>query len=144
MPSYNHITVIGHLGQDPDLRYTPQGTPICSFTMAVNNRKKVGGEWQDETLWFKIKIWGNQAESASQFLSKGKACLVAGRFEIENWTNRDGKEMTTLVITANEVKFLEKAEGGRPSDTTSDRPRSSTPPASPTPQPDISDDDIPF
>jgi len=112
--------------------------------MAVNNRKKVGGEWQDETLWFKIKIWGNQAESASQFLSKGKACLVAGRFEIENWTNRDGKEMTTLVITANEVKFLEKAEGGRPSDTTSDRPRSSTPPASPTPQPDISDDDIPF
>jgi single-strand DNA-binding protein len=149
MPSYNHITVIGHLGQDPDLRFTSQGTPVCSFTMAVNNRKKIDGEWNDVPIWFKVKVWGKQAESVSQYLSKGRAALVAGQLELENWTNRDGKDVTTLVINSNEVKFLGDGGGGerseRPQNTFSgQRPRASTaaPPAEA--QPDISDDDIPF
>ena len=142
MPSYNHITVIGHLGQDPELRSTPQGTPICSFTMAVNNRKKVDGEWGDVALWFKVKVWGKQAEPVNQFLSKGRPALVAGQLDVETWTNRDGKEMTTMVINANDVKFLGEA-ADRPQG--EGRPRAVTPPPATTPPPpEISDDDIPF
>lgn len=146
MPSYNHITVIGHLGQDPDLRYTPQGSPVCSFTMAVNNRKKIDGEWQDSPLWFKVKVWGKQAESVSQYLSKGRAALVSGQLDLEYWTNRDGKDMTTLVVNSNEVKFL--GDGGERSDrsqnTSGERQRASSAPQTPPAQPNISDDDIPF
>lgn len=145
MPSgYNHITVIGHLGQDPDLRFTPQGTPICSFTMAVNSRKKIDDEWQDIPLWFKIKVWGKQAEPCSQYLSKGRPALVAGQLEIENWTNRDGKEMTTLVINASAVQFLGDGGGSgeRTQNTHSHRPGPKPVPS--PPQSDISEDDIPF
>lgn len=147
MPSYNHITIMGHLGQDPDLRYTPQGTPVCSFTMAVNNRKKVDGEWQDVPLWFKIKVWGKQAEPCSQYLSKGRPALIAGQLETEVWTNRDGKDVTTLVVNASAVQFLGDGGGSneRPQRTSSgDRPRAATPPPPQEAQPEISDDDIPF
>lgn len=149
MPSgYNHITVIGHLGQDPELRFTPQGNPICSFTMAVNSRKKIDGEWNDIPLWFKIKVWGRQAEPCSQYLSKGRPALIAGQLEVENWVDRDGKDKTTLVINASAVQFL--GDGGserseRPQRTSSgDRPRAATPPPSVSPSQDLSDDDIPF
>jgi single-strand DNA-binding protein len=148
MPSYNHITVIGHLGQDPDLRYTPQGTPICSFTMAVNVRKKVDNEWNNVPLWFKIKVWGKQAEPVAQWLTKGSPALVAGQLDVETWTDRDGKERTTMVINSSAVQFLGEGGGGgdRPQNATSgERPRAATaPPAATNPAPAISDDDIPF
>lgn len=147
MPSgYNHITVIGHLGQDPDLRYTAQGTPICSFTVAVNSRKKIDNEWQDVPLWFKIKVWGKQAEPCSQYLSKGRPALIAGQLETEVWTNRDGKDVTTLVINASAVQFLGDGGGsGERTQNTTSRPRAATPPPQQQDSaPDISDDDIPF
>jgi single-strand DNA-binding protein len=149
MPGYNHVAQIGHLGKDPELRYTPQGTPICSFTMAVNVRKKIDGEWKDSPIWFKVTIWGKQAESVSQYLTKGRSCLAEGSLDVETWTDRDGKERTTLVINATNVVFLDSGgdRGERPqnSGATGERPRAATPPPPPpaatTP---ISDDDIPF
>ncbi len=135
--SFNHIIIAGNLGKDPDIKYTPQGTPICEFTMAVNDRKKVSGEWVDTPVWFKIKVWGKQAEPCSQFLTKGRPAIVSGRLSIEEWLNRDGKNITSLVITAADVKFLGEKSDGPPRASTA--PPSATPPA-----PDISDDDIPF
>lgn len=151
MPSYNQITVIGHLGSDPDMRYTPQGTAVCSFTLAVNNRKKVDGEWKNVAMWFKVKVWGKQAEPVTQFLYKGRPAMVIGRLDVEEWTdNTSGKQRMTFVIDGANVIFLGESggEGGgaRPQDTASsgERPRAATPPPSAPAAPAISDDDIPF
>jgi single-strand DNA-binding protein len=71
--SFNKIIVVGNLGRDPELRYTPQGTPVCSFTMASNERRKdKSGEQQDVATWFKVNVWGKQAETVSQYLTKGR------------------------------------------------------------------------
>lgn len=145
--SFNQATFTGNLGRDPEIRYTPQGTPICDFSIAVNNRKKVDGQWVDEAMWVKVKVWGKQAESCSQYLSKGRPVLVSGKISLENWTSRDSKPMTTLVLDASDVKFLGDGGGSgaaRPQGESSERPRASAAPAAAVAEPEISDDDIPF
>ena len=75
--SFNRIIIVGNLGRDPELRYTPQGTPVCSFTMATNDRRKdKNGEMQDQTTWFRVTLWNRQAETASQYLHKGKSVYI--------------------------------------------------------------------
>src|SRR5260221_6540995 len=72
--SFNKITLVGNLGRDPELRYTPQGTPVCSFSLATNERRKDRntGENNDITTWFRVTLWGRQAETASQYLTRGR------------------------------------------------------------------------
>jgi primosomal replication protein N len=71
--SFNKVILVGNLGRDPELRYTTQGTPVCSFSMATNERRKdKTGEMQDHTTWFRVTLWGRQAETASQYLTKGR------------------------------------------------------------------------
>jgi single-strand DNA-binding protein len=140
--SFNQATFTGNLGKDPDLHFTPQGTPICTFSIAVNNRKKVDGEWKDDVMWVKVKAWNRQAENASQYLQKGRPVLVTGRLSIEQWTGREGKEMTTLVLDSTGIKFLGDGGGAR-SEGQSERPRATTAPT-PPPAQDIDTDDIPF
>jgi single-strand DNA-binding protein len=139
MPNYNNVTMIGHLGKDPELKFLPTGTALCSFSLAVNNRQKVEGEWKDVPMWFKVRLWGKSAEKVSQSLSKGSPCLVNGRLSIEQWTSGEGKNMTSLVIDSTECTFL----GDRPQGN-AERPRAATAPAPTTEAPSISDDDIPF
>ena len=108
--SFNKITLVGNLGRDPELRYTPQGTPVCSFTMATNERRKdKSGEFQDQTTWFRVTLWGRQAETASQYLTKGRPVYIEGRLRIEEWTDRDGKPRYTLEVHATDMQFI----GGR-------------------------------
>ena len=108
--SFNKITLVGNLGRDPELRYTPQGTPVCSFTMATNERRKdKSGEFQDQTTWFRVTLWGRQAETASQYLTKGRPVYIEGRLRIEEWTDRDGKQRYTLEVHATDMQFI----GGR-------------------------------
>lgn len=111
--SFNKITIIGNLGRDPELRYTPQGVAVCDFSVAVNDRKRdKAGEFQDVTTWFKVTFWRNQAENASKYLTKGRQVYVEGRLEVEEWTDRDGKSRQTLVIQGSELQFLgEKGSG---------------------------------
>lgn len=105
--SFNKITLVGNLGKDPELRYTPQGTPVCSFSMATNERRKdQSGESQDITTWFKITLWGRQAETASQYLTKGQPVYIEGRLRTSEWTDRDGKTRTTLEVHATDMQFL--------------------------------------
>ena len=114
--SFNKITLIGNLGRDPELRYTPQGDAVCDFTMAVNERKKdKSGEFHDVTNWFKVTLWRNMAENASKYLAKGRQVYIEGRLSIEEWTDREGKERFTLAVQATDMQFIgsrSDSEGG--------------------------------
>jgi single-strand DNA-binding protein len=110
--SYNKIHIIGNLGRDPELRYTPQGTAVCQFSVATNERRRdKAGEQQDITTWFRITAWGKQAETASKYLSKGRKVYVEGRLHMEEWTDREGKARQTLEVNASEIQFLDSGTG---------------------------------
>ena len=112
--SFNKIILIGNLGKDPDLRYTPQGKAVCSFSMATNEKRRdKSGELQDVTTWFKVTLWGNQAETASKYLAKGRPVYIEGRLRIEEWTDRDNNNRFTLDVQATDMQFISAGrEGG--------------------------------
>jgi single-strand DNA-binding protein len=145
--SFNKITLVGNLGRDPELRYTPQGTPVCSFSLATNERRKdkTTGENNDITTWFRVTLWGRQAETASQYLTRGKQVYIEGRLRVEEWTDRDGKPRHTLEVHASDMQFLggrSEDAGGGPAPA---RGAAAAAPGESTPEPtDLSDDDIPF
>ncbi len=107
MASFNKIVIVGYLGKDPEIRYLPDGTAVCSFSMATTERKKdKSGEYQDATIWFKINVWGKQAEAANQYLSKGRQAYIEGRLSQQEYTDRDGNRRTSLEVRATDVQFL--------------------------------------
>jgi single-strand DNA-binding protein len=144
--SFNKIILVGNLGRDPELRYTPQGTPVCNFTLATNERRKdKAGETQDITTWFRVTLWGRQAETASQYLTKGKPVYVEGRLRVEEWTDRDGKARHTLEVHATDMQFIgTRGEDGGQSHSRSDAGATSATGRGSASEPDITDDDIPF
>jgi len=145
MSSFNKITIVGHLGRDPVLRYTPQGTAVCDFSVATTERRTGGGDGQDITTWFKITLWGKQAEVANQYLSKGKQVYIEGRLRQSEYTDREGIKRTSLEVTASDIQFLgTRGEEGSPASPSS---RAVAPHAAlPAPPDDHqpSDEDIPF
>lgn len=105
---YQQITLIGNLGNDPEMRYTPSGVPVASFNLAVN-RSWTGqdGQRQDKTTWFRVSVWNKQAETVSQYLSKGRQVLVIGEVEeARPYTDRDGNMRASLEVKAQSVRFL--------------------------------------
>jgi single-strand DNA-binding protein len=140
--SFNKVILVGNLGRDPELRYTPQGTPVCSFSMATNERRKdKAGEMQDQTTWFRVTLWGRQAETASQYLTKGRPVYIEGRLRVEEWTDRDGKARHTLEVHGTDMQFI---GGGRGEEPPMERAAAAGGTTTATEQPDIADDDIPF
>ncbi|PWT91987.1 MAG: single-stranded DNA-binding protein [Blastocatellia bacterium] len=138
--SFNKIILVGNLGRDPELRYTAQGTPVCSFSLATNERRKDrNGEMQDHTTWFKVVLWNRQAETASQYLQKGRPVYIEGRLRVEEWTDRDGKPRYTLEVHATDMQFIGSARSDEPV-----QERAASAAAGPVEQPDITDEDIPF
>ena len=110
MASLNKIMLIGNVGSDPEMRYTPNGKAVTSFRMATNYRYSgPDGERKEETEWFRVNVWGKQAESCNQFLSKGKRVYVEGRLHSRSWEGQDGQMRTSLEVSANRVIFLERA-----------------------------------
>jgi len=121
---YHKIIIAGYLGKDPEMRYTPAGQPVTNFTVATSNRW-VGqdGQQHDETVWWRVAVWGKQAESCNQYLAKGRPVLVEGRISGERitqaggseqiipriWQGQDGKPRAQFEMTAQTVRFL----GGR-------------------------------
>ena len=143
--SFNKVILVGNLGRDPELRYTPQGTPVCSFTMATNERRKdKTGEMQDHTTWFRVTLWGRQAETASQYLTKGRPVYIEGRLRVEEWTDRDGKPRHTLEVHGTDMQFI--GGGARTGDEAGSAPAKAASAAADSPMPpsDLNDDDIPF
>jgi single-strand DNA-binding protein len=113
--SFNKVIVVGNLGRDPELRYTPQGTAVCDFSIATNEKKRdKAGEMQNVTTWFRVTLWNKLAENASKYLTKGSPVYIEGRLRIEEWTDKDGKNRSTLEINGTDMQFLGggSADGG--------------------------------
>lgn len=108
---YQQITIIGNVGRDPELRFTPQGIAVCDFSVAVN--KRVGGqnntEPRDETTWFRVTCWRQLAETVAKYVKKGRQIMVVGEVSASAYTDKNSQPAATLEITAQTVKFL----GGR-------------------------------
>ena len=145
--SFNKIIIVGHLGRDPELRYTAQGTPVCSFSMATTEKRKDrSGEAQDHTVWFRVTLWNRLAETASQYLQKGKQVYIEGRLRVEEFTDREGRPRQSLEVNATDMHFIGSRQddysGGERVATASASTSSAT--SSPQEAPDLSDEDIPF
>jgi single-strand DNA-binding protein len=105
----NKIMLIGNLGKDPDMSYTPQGTPITKFSLAVSRRSKDRdtGERREETTWFNIVAWNQLAETMNTYLHKGSKVYIEGRITSRKYTDKEGVERTAWEVTANEMEMLE-------------------------------------
>ena len=106
MASLNKVMLIGNVGQDPELRYTPDGNPVANFSIAVNRRRRVGEEYKDETEWFNIVCFSRTAENVNQYLTKGQKVYVEGRFQSSEYVGQDGNQRKSFEVIANEVNFL--------------------------------------
>jgi single-strand DNA-binding protein len=103
----NKMMVIGNLGRDPEMRYTPNGQSVTSFTVATNRRYTTAdGESREETEWFSISAWGRLAELCNQYLTKGQKVYVEGRLRSRSYETRDGQTRFVNEINANDVRFL--------------------------------------
>lgn len=106
----NKVLLIGNLGSDPEMRYTPNGAAVCDFRMAVNRRYTTGdGEQREETEWFRVTCWGRLAETVNQYLQKGRKAYVEGRISSSAYTDKDGQPRASLEVTAETVSFLDSA-----------------------------------
>tara|TARA_B100000674_G_scaffold340909_1_gene284976 strand:- start:4 stop:432 length:429 start_codon:yes stop_codon:yes gene_type:complete len=106
MASLNKVMLIGNVGQDPELRYTPDGNPVANFSIAVNRRRRIGEEYKDETEWFNIVCFSRTAENVNQYLTKGQKVYVEGRFQSSEYVGQDGNQRKSFEVIANEVTFL--------------------------------------
>jgi single-strand DNA-binding protein len=108
----NKVMVIGHLGRDPEMRYTPSGKPVTSFSV-VTSRSWVtaNGERREDTEWFNVVAWGNLAEICSQYLSKGRQIYVEGRLQTRIWEDREGKRHSRTELVAQEMIMLNEYHG---------------------------------
>ena len=147
MSSFNKITIVGYLGRDPELRYTPSGTAVCDFSVATTERKprKDGEEGEEITTWFRVNMWGRQAELANQYLQKGRLVYVEGRLSQREYTDRDGNKRTSLDVHGTDMRFIgsrgdEMAAGASGPSKASSAPSRGADQGNDT----IVDDDIPF
>ncbi len=109
--SLNQVTLMGNLTRDPELRQTPNGQNVTSFSLALNRSyKDSGGEWQEATDYIDIVCWGPLAERVAQYLSKGRRCLVQGRLQSRSW-EQDGQKRNKVEVLANDVTFLDSRGG---------------------------------
>jgi single-strand DNA-binding protein len=115
---YQKIVIVGNLGRDPEMRYMPDGTAVTSFSVATNRRwtDRASGQPVDETTWFRVSVWGRQAETANEYLSKGRKVLVEGQLTPDRntggprlWTAQDGTVRSSFEVRADTVRFI----GGR-------------------------------
>src|SRR5689334_5770673 len=114
MGSVNKVILVGNLGRDAELKFTPSGFPISSFSLATTDRRKdKDNNWQEKTEWHRIKLLGKQAESLQDYLKKGKQIYVEGRLETRSWDDKDGQKKYMTEIIADRIQLLGgRGEGG--------------------------------
>ena len=107
----NKVMIIGHLGRDPEMRYTPSGRPVTTFTVATSRSwNTADGERHTETEWFNVVTWSKLAETCSQFLQKGRRAYVEGRLQTRSWEGADGQRRFRTEVIANSVLFLDRVQ----------------------------------
>ena len=130
----NKVMIIGHLGREPEMRYTPSGRPVTSFNVATTRSwNSPDGERREETEWFNVVAWGNLAEICKQYLNKGQQVYVEGRLQTRRWEDQEGKKHFTTEVVANEMIML----GERPARYTGEG-------AAPSHEPPMEEDEFPF
>ncbi|MBN1918994.1 MAG: single-stranded DNA-binding protein [Verrucomicrobia bacterium] len=157
MASLNKVLLIGNLTRDPELRYTPSGTAVADLGLAVNERyTSREGKQVERTVFIDVVVWQRQAETASEYLSKGRPIFVEGRLQLDEWENQQGEKRTKMRVVAQNIQFLgARGEGGgqggqgprgaRPAH--AGTPRGDAPPDEEphdVPGQDVGEDDIPF
>ncbi len=139
MASVNKVILIGNLGTDPEVRYTPSGSAVANFNIATNESwKDKNGQDQERTEWHKIVVWGKQAENCGEYLKKGRPVYVEGRLQTREWNDKEGNKRYTTEVVATTVQFLGTAPGG------AERGKTYTEAKSPPPPSTMTEDDIPF
>jgi single-strand DNA-binding protein len=112
----NKAMIIGHLGKDPEMRYTPSGRPVTTFTVAVSRSwNSADGERHSETEWFNVVAWGNLAEICKQYLTKGQQVYIEGRLQTRHWDDKEGQKHISVEIVANEMMMLGERRETAPS-----------------------------
>ena len=130
---YQKTVVIGHLGRDPEMRYTPSGVPVTNFSVATTRKwKNADGEPNERTTWYRVTCWRKLAELTAQYLQKGRLVLVEGDIEASAWSDKQGEARASLELTATNVRFLGGSNNAAPN---GDAPSAGFPP---------DDADIPF
>jgi single-strand DNA-binding protein len=151
----NKMMIIGNLGADPELRYTPGGKAVAELRVAVNDRSRgPDGEWQEETQWFRVELWEQAAERAAERLRKGHKVFAEGQLRAREWEGKDGQKRTSLEIRFARIQSLERRDpgeggsysesGGGSSDAPVARPRGASSAPRPEGAESIDVDDIPF
>ena len=111
MASLNKVMIIGNVGSEPEMRFTPNGNPVTSFRIATNyTRIMPDGERRDETEWFTVVTWNKLAETCNQFLSKGRRAYVEGRLRTHTWEGQDGQRRSRVEVIASKVLFLDRQD----------------------------------
>jgi single-strand DNA-binding protein len=153
MASMNRVFLVGNLTKDPELRYTPSGTAVADLRLAVNDSYTGrDGNQVDRTLFVDVVVWQRQAETACEYLSKGRAVLIEGRLQMDEWESKEGEKRSRIRVVAQRVQFL-GSPGGRDSGggrgaaepARAARPDRTGPPPDDVPRDeDVGEDDIPF
>ena len=108
--SLNKCMIIGNLGRDPEMRYTPGGQAVTQFSVATNRNFRKDGEWESETEWFRVVVWAEQGERAAETLRKGHKVYVEGRLQTRQWEDQSGNKRYTTELIANRVTSLERRD----------------------------------
>jgi single-strand DNA-binding protein len=111
--SFQQLIIVGNVGKDAELSYTPQGIAVAKFSVAVSKVTGRGENKQEKTTWFRVTIWRERAENLSQYIKKGKKLMVIGEVDASAYTNKDGQPTASLELTANDIRFLDsRSEDG--------------------------------
>jgi single-strand DNA-binding protein len=113
--TFSQTIIVGNVGKDPEMSYTPQGIAVCKFNVAVNKVTGKGENRKEKTTWFRVTVWRERAETASQYIKKGMKIMVIGEVDASAYTNKNGQPTASLELTANDFKFLDgrgSGEGG--------------------------------
>ncbi|HWR82594.1 MAG TPA: single-stranded DNA-binding protein [Candidatus Deferrimicrobium sp.] len=137
----NKAILIGNLGADPELRYTPSGKAVASFSLATTERfTGEDGQMKESTVWHKIVVWGKQAENVKEYLRKGRQVYVEGRIENRSYDDKEGNKRYVSEIVARNIRFLGTREGAAETPVDTSGPRQAAVP----PDASEADDDLPF
>jgi|tagenome__1003787_1003787.scaffolds.fasta_scaffold20080424_1 single-strand DNA-binding protein len=113
MGSVNKVILIGNLGADPELKYTPSNRPVCNLSLATNEVfKDKTGQKQERTEWHRVTVWGDSAENCSKYLAKGRTVYIEGRLQTRSWDDKEGKKRYSTEVVADRVVFLGGGAGG--------------------------------
>jgi single-strand DNA-binding protein len=142
MSSFQQITILGNVGKDPEIRYTPNGTACANLTVATSRQwKSQDGEKHEETEWHRLSAFGRQAEVLGEYVRKGNRIFVTGYMKTRKWQDKDGVDRYTTEVMVESFKLIDRHDGGGSSEAAAERPAAKQ---KPKPAAPANDDDIPF